>query len=357
MRLIPKGHEDEEMQILDRIRKGERVDHYETRRQRKDGTLIDISLTISPILDNEGRVVGASKIARDISERKAAELVLSERLREQASLYQFTERVHRARSIAAVYEAALDAIQSALRCSRASILLIDETGTMRFVASRGLSERYRLAVDGHTPWSAEAQDPNPIFIEDIGLADISDELRAAVRTEGIGALGFIPLVSAGRLIGKFMTYYDTTHHFAASEVDLAQTIARQLSFSVQRIRTEEARRRAEDLLRHNEAKERARATEVLALMEAVPAPIWIARTPDCRVISGNRSSFELLRLPPESNPSSRHRPANGPRTSRSIRKTGCFRRTNCRSSGRRAARRCAASNRRSALTTARPGIC
>ncbi|OCP16038.1 MULTISPECIES: PAS domain S-box protein [unclassified Ensifer] len=303
MRLIPKGHEDEERQILDRVRRGERIDHYETRRQRKDGTFVDISLTISPIMDDDGRIVGASKIARDISERKASEVALAERLREQASLYQFTERVHRARSIAAVYEAALDAIQSALRCSRASILLIDETGTMHFVASRGLSESYRLAVDGHSPWGAEAQDPNPIFIEDLELADIPDNLRAAVRTEGIGALGFIPLVAVGRLIGKFMTYYDTAHHFAGSEIDLALTIARQLSFSVQRIRSEEARRRAEDLLRHNEAKERARATEVLALMEAVPAPIWIARTPDCRVISGNRSSFELLRLPPDSNPS------------------------------------------------------
>ncbi|WP_312364825.1 PAS domain S-box protein [Ensifer sp.] len=303
LRLIPKGHEDEEVHILDRIRRGERVDHYETKRQRKDGTLLDISLTISPIRDDDGRIVGASKIARDITERKASEIVLSERSREQAALHQFTERVYRARSIATVYEAALDAIQSALRCSRASILLIDDTGIMRFVASRGLSESYRLAVDGHTPWSAEAQDPSPIFIEDVEVADIHDDLRAAVQTEGIGALGFIPLVSAGRLIGKFMTYYDAAHHFAGAEVDLALTIARQLSFSVQRIRAEEARRRAEDLLRHNEAKERARATEVMALMEAVPAPIWIARTPDCRVISGNRSSFELLRLSPDSNPS------------------------------------------------------
>lgn len=303
LRLIPKGHEEEEVDILGRIRRGERVDHYETKRQRKDGTLLDISLTISPILDNDGRIVGASKIARDITERKASEQALAERLREQAALYQFTERVHRARSIATVYEAALDAIQSALRCSRASILLIDATGTMRFVASRGLSESYRLAVDGHTPWSAEAQDPNPIFIEDVELAELEDDLRKAVQTEGIGSLGFIPLVSVGRLIGKFMTYYDTAHHFAGSEIDLALTIARQLSFSVQRIRSEEARRQAEDLLRHNEAKERARATEVMALMEAVPAPIWIARTPDCRIISGNRSSFELLRLPPDSNPS------------------------------------------------------
>ena len=58
---------------MDRIRRGERVEHYDTIRQRKDGTLIDISLTISPLRDPEGKIIGASKIARDITERKRAE--------------------------------------------------------------------------------------------------------------------------------------------------------------------------------------------------------------------------------------------------------------------------------------------
>jgi PAS domain S-box-containing protein len=67
--LIPPEYPDEEPQILDRIRRGERIRHYETRRLRKDGRIIDISLTISPIKDRMGRIVGASKIARDITER------------------------------------------------------------------------------------------------------------------------------------------------------------------------------------------------------------------------------------------------------------------------------------------------
>lgn len=71
--LIPADHRDEEPMILDRIRRGEAVDHYETVGQRKDGTLLDISLTVSPIRDGQGRVVAASKIARDITERKRAE--------------------------------------------------------------------------------------------------------------------------------------------------------------------------------------------------------------------------------------------------------------------------------------------
>jgi PAS domain S-box-containing protein len=73
MLVIPADRKEEEAGILKRIRQGERIEHFETLRLRKDGTLIDLSLTISPVKDAEGRVVGASKVARDISERKHAE--------------------------------------------------------------------------------------------------------------------------------------------------------------------------------------------------------------------------------------------------------------------------------------------
>ena len=71
--LISPERYDEEPFILDRIRRGEGVDHYETMRRRKNGTLVDISLTVSPIKNADGRIIGASKIARDITERKRAE--------------------------------------------------------------------------------------------------------------------------------------------------------------------------------------------------------------------------------------------------------------------------------------------
>jgi PAS domain S-box-containing protein len=68
--LIPPQRHDEEPAILNRVRRGERIRHYETVRQRKDGSLIDISLTVSPVKNIQGQIVGASKIARDITERK-----------------------------------------------------------------------------------------------------------------------------------------------------------------------------------------------------------------------------------------------------------------------------------------------
>jgi two-component system, chemotaxis family, CheB/CheR fusion protein len=71
--LYPPDRLDEASEILDRVRRGERVDHYETVRRRKDGSLVDVSLTVSPIKDGRGKIVGASKIAQDITERKHAD--------------------------------------------------------------------------------------------------------------------------------------------------------------------------------------------------------------------------------------------------------------------------------------------
>ena len=86
--LIPPHRLDEEPAILERIRQGKRIEHYETVRRRKDGTLIDISLTVSPVKDDQGKTIGASKIAYDVTDRKRAE----EEIRFQAYLLNAVEQ-------------------------------------------------------------------------------------------------------------------------------------------------------------------------------------------------------------------------------------------------------------------------
>ncbi|MGA9304667.1 MAG: PAS domain S-box protein [Candidatus Sulfotelmatobacter sp.] len=76
--IIPQERYAEESDILARLRRGERVDHFETVRRRKDGSFLDVSLTISPVRDSSGRVIGASKVARDITAQKQAEQALRE---------------------------------------------------------------------------------------------------------------------------------------------------------------------------------------------------------------------------------------------------------------------------------------
>src|SRR5262252_9030198 len=196
----------------------------------RDGSTIQTSWT--NIRLNNGGQVG---IGIDITARKQAELLVARRAREQSALYRFTDTLHRASALDQAFEAALDCILDALECQRASILLFDETGSMKFVAWRGLSDAYRRAVAGHSPWRQDAIDPTPIHICDVASADLDETLRRTVQKEGIAALGFIPLLDGAKLIGKFMVYYDAPHAFADHELALAHAIARQLAYSVQAI--------------------------------------------------------------------------------------------------------------------------
>ncbi len=86
--LIPPEQKEEETKILQRVRAGERIQSYETLRRRKDGSLVNVSLTVSPIKDDRGAIVGASKIARDITERKLAEERIRASLREKDVMLQ-----------------------------------------------------------------------------------------------------------------------------------------------------------------------------------------------------------------------------------------------------------------------------
>src|SRR5262249_16971865 len=174
--IIPDHLKSEEPQILQRIRAGARIEHYETIRRCKDGRLVDVSLTVSPMRDAHGTIVGASKIARDVTERKRAEAVVTRRADEQAALYRFTNRLYGAESIKAIYEAALAAIVDAMHCSRASILRCDTDGVMRFVAWRGLSEGYRRATTGHSPWTLDEANPEPVCMTDIDRAELDQPL-------------------------------------------------------------------------------------------------------------------------------------------------------------------------------------
>ena len=91
--IIPPDRLDEEPQIVTRLKRGERVDHFDSVRIRKDGSLVSVSLTISPIRNEEGVIVGASKIARDITERKRAEELL---LARKAELQRATDEAREA---------------------------------------------------------------------------------------------------------------------------------------------------------------------------------------------------------------------------------------------------------------------
>lgn len=212
--------------------------------------------------------------------RSADDSELARRIDELAALYRLTDRLYRANSLAETCDAAMEAILSTLGCDRASILLFDENGAMRFVAWRGLSDTYRKAVDGHSPWTPHDRDPEPIFVADIEETEEPEPLKEAIRNERIRALAFIPLVADGQVVGKFMTYHAQRHDFPQGERDLAVNIARQLGFSLERTKAEEAREDAEAALRESEERFRL-------MSENAPVMIWMSK-PDGSCLHLNR---------------------------------------------------------------------
>ena len=173
---------------------------------------------------------------------------LAGRYEQLRALHEMTEAVSRAEDVEGIYDVALDGLTRALRADRASILLFDEAGVMRFRAWRGLSDEYRAEVDGHSPWAPDTVDAEPIVVADAEADESVEGLRDVLRREGIAALAFVPLLYRGRLLGKFMIYYPEPHDLTNEELRLAQTIANQVAFASQRKLEEEALRESRDQL-------------------------------------------------------------------------------------------------------------
>ncbi|MCZ7655529.1 MAG: GAF domain-containing protein [Rhodocyclaceae bacterium] len=155
------------------------------------------------------------------------------------ALHALAEAINRCTSLESVCPETLQALCWTARADRAAVLLYDEANTMRFVASDGLSERYRKAVEGHSPWAANEENPQPILIADPTKEPSIAHLLPELREEGIASLAFIPIAHQGRLLGKFMLYFNAPHEMAAHEVRLALTVAEYLALAISRQRAVE----------------------------------------------------------------------------------------------------------------------
>jgi PAS domain S-box-containing protein len=224
---------------------------------------IPCALRVNAISDARGVVIGLRWSVRDITERKRAE-------ERQAKLLELVETVNRAKALPEIYEAAVTAICKCVGTSRASILLYDEDNLMRFKYARGLSQEYRQAVEGHSPWKPDDRDPQAVTIEDAAKIPLDEHLRKALELERIRSLAFIPLMYEGRLLGKFMVYYDAPHHFTAEELRIGHAIAGPVSYAVERKKSAlalaEAKRQLEE---HTRNLERAVAERTAKLRESI----------------------------------------------------------------------------------------
>ena len=277
------------VEAWDEVASGTDVDAVTVRLRRGGGSYAWFEVNGAAVCDEAGELRFMLGTARDVSEREE----LRSRLRDLDAVYRFADAVAGAQALGDVLEAALDALLEATGAEQAAVLLADDGDVLRFRAWRGLSERYRAATEGHSPWAPGVDDPQPVLVDDVGDAGFEPTLERVVRREGIGALAFIPLVRGGRLLGKLVLYREAPHGWSDREVLLSRTIANHLASVTERTRAQHALRESSEEL----------ASILRTVEEGITATdregrFLFANDAAARA-AGLDSADELVALPPE----------------------------------------------------------
>ena len=243
--LIPPDRSGEEMRILERILKGESVDHYETERLTKDGRIVDVSLSISPIRAHGGEIVGAAVIARDISELRRA--------RDRAAgLHRITEALSNKISTSGAAETLIGEAVSALSADAATLGILDESGEqVVLVASEGYSDAIdpwtTFPVAANVPMSVAIRTGEPVWSRSPDeIKRVYPDLRdAAFR---FASLAVVPLTVEGRTLGSAAFSFADQREFSPEERAFMLATAQQAANALDRARQHEGERRAREHL-------------------------------------------------------------------------------------------------------------
>ena len=276
MIIIPTELQAEEGQILTRLKRGERVDHFETVRLTKSGRRIPVSLTVSPVRNSEGTIIGASKIARDISERQHAELTLR-KIQAQLTahvnglekLSECTARLWSCHTLQPGLEEVLSAVVDMMGAQMGHVQLLDETATvLRIVAQRGFTGDFleffaQVTTADDSPCGRALKAGERIIVEDIDLDPGYRGLREIARAAGYRAVISTPLIGPdGTPFGMLSTHFETVHQPGAQQLRLLDLFVRHACDFIRRCKMEQALRLREESLRDGDR----RKDEFLALL-------------------------------------------------------------------------------------------
>ena len=261
--IIPPELHEEERRILQKLRRGERIDHFDTVRVAKDGRRIAISLTVSPIRNARGTIVAASKVARDVSERKRVEHALREsekRLAAEAQalsrLNELSTRLWASRSLDDGLEEILAAALELLGADQGNLQLLDQAGdALRIVAQRGF-ERTFLDFFGEVRVADESACGRALrFGQRVVIDDVESEAsfapyRTIARAAGFRSVISSPLIGAdGTRVGVISTHFRVVHRPQAQELGRLDLYLRQASDFIERCKLDQTLRQSEEALR------------------------------------------------------------------------------------------------------------
>ncbi len=236
--IIPPSKVAEEAQILKRLSRGERIEHFETARVSKDGREVSVSLTVSPVLDATGRILGASKVARDISGRKRVELELLRQdtqlrlLWESASVLLTTEKPD------AMLRGVFHKIAPYLRLDAFLNYVADESGEgLQLESWAGIREAQAAELQhlafGQNVCGRAASERRPIAVSDIQTS--TDESLEFARQLGFRAYVCCPLLADNRLLGTLAFATRAKSSFDPDEIEFLETMCRYVTAAYERM--------------------------------------------------------------------------------------------------------------------------
>ena len=257
--LIPPERSSEEPAILARIARGESTDHFETVRIGKDGRKIDVSVTISPLRDSQGRIIGASKIARDITDRRLGEAKVQAQLARLNLLQQITRAIGERQDIQSIFQVVIRTLEEHLPVDFCCICLYDPAENCLIVTSVG---SHSQALSMELAMTAQAR----IEIDRNGLShcvngrlvyepDITQVPFAFPRRLASGALRSMvaaPLLVESKVFGVLIAARQQAHSFSSGECEFLKQASEHVALAAHQAQLYSALQQAYDDLRQTQ---------------------------------------------------------------------------------------------------------
>jgi PAS domain S-box-containing protein len=292
MMLMPPEHSEEEPEILARIAQGQRVAHLETIRVRKDGRKIDVSVSISPLRDRQGKIVGVSSIARDITERKDAEAKVRAQLARLNLLNQITRAIGGREDLDSIYQVTLRSLEEDLGFDFGCICDYDPiTRELEIIhvgaRSQALAMQLALTEQAQVPIDANGLSRCLLgqVVYEPDLADIPLPFPQKLVAAGLRSLVAAPLLVESRIFGVFIATRKEPAGFASGECEFLRQLSEHVALAAHQAQLYTSLQQAYDDLRQTQQsvmqQERLRALGQMAsgiahdINNAI-SPMWLS---------------------------------------------------------------------------------
>ncbi|HEY2782001.1 MAG TPA: CHASE3 domain-containing protein [Steroidobacteraceae bacterium] len=257
--LIPPERSSEEPIILARIARGEMTEHFETVRVDKDGRKVDVSVTISPIRDEHGKVIGASKIARDISERRLADQKLQAQLARLNLLQQITRAIGERQDIQSIFHVVIRTLEEQLPVDFCCICVYDALGNELTVTSVGSHSQLRAVELALTQQTRVSIDENGLsqcvrgrLVYEPDIAQLQFPFPQRLASGGLRSMVAAPLLVESKVFGVLIAAREKAHSFTSGECEFLKQASEHVALAAHQAQLYGALQQAYDDLRQTQ---------------------------------------------------------------------------------------------------------